>query len=161
MTKSIPKPGPLGPIIDHPGPPITDCVFPTLTVGPVGQNTTLLKRLDWARFWTSPNWYRVLWSDESKFKIFGSKRRQYIRRSAGERMSDHCIIPTVKLGGGCVMVWGCFGAGGNAGIVKIKILNKEGYRQILKDHVISSGKCLIGNNFLFHKIMTQSIQPWL
>lgn len=31
--------------------------------------------------WTTAQWDRVLWSDESKFEIFGNKRRVYVRRS--------------------------------------------------------------------------------
>ncbi|XP_065323974.1 uncharacterized protein LOC135931039 isoform X2 [Gordionus sp. m RMFG-2023] len=40
MTKTI-KPGPLDPVIDHPGPPITGCIFPIQTGGPIDPNITL------------------------------------------------------------------------------------------------------------------------
>jgi len=49
------------------------------------------KRLEWTkkhRYWTTSDWNKVLWSDESKFEIFGSKRRVFVRRLAGERVSD-------------------------------------------------------------------------
>jgi len=38
----------------------------------------------------------VLWSDESKFEIFGSTRRVFVRRGQGERMVSTCMVPTVK-----------------------------------------------------------------
>jgi transposase len=47
------------------------------------------KRLEWAKQhqnWTINQWNRMLWSDESKFEVFGSKRRVFVRRSAGERV---------------------------------------------------------------------------
>lgn len=61
------------------------------------------------RRWTIAEWKKVLWSDESKFEIFGNKRKIYVRRKVNERFSKNCIVPTVKHGGGSVMVWGCFG----------------------------------------------------
>jgi len=51
-------------------------------------------------------WRSVLWSDESKFAIFGTNLRVFVRRREGERMVSACVAPTVKHGGGSVMVWG-------------------------------------------------------
>lgn len=45
--------------------------------------------------WTNDQWDRVLWSDESKFEIFGNKRRVYVRRAENERTRMECILPTV------------------------------------------------------------------
>ena len=44
----------------------------------------------------------------SIFEIFGSNRRVFVRRGVGERMISACVFPTVKHGGGGIMVWGCF-----------------------------------------------------
>jgi hypothetical protein len=49
-------------------------------------------------------WKSVLWSDESKFEMFGSNRRVFVRRRVGERMISACVVHTVKHGGGGVMV---------------------------------------------------------
>ena len=49
--------------------------------------------------------------DESKFEVFGSHRRTFVRCRTGEKMLEECLTPSVKHGGGNVMVWGCFGAG--------------------------------------------------
>jgi len=65
------------------------------------------KRLEWAkrhRYWTTSDWNKVLWSDESKFEIFGSKRRVIVRRLAGERVSDQCVVSSVKHGRGSVII---------------------------------------------------------
>lgn len=110
------------------------------------------KRLIWAKQhqnWTVDQWKRVLWTDESKFEIFGSRRRVYVRRRIGERLTPECIVPTVKHGGGAVMLWGCF-AGNSAGDIHrvTGILNQNGYHSILQRHAIPSGTRLIGDNFV-------------
>lgn len=111
------------------------------------------KRLQWAKLhrnWTINEWKNVLWSDESKFEVFGQKRRIFVRRSAQEKMLPDCIAPTVKHGGGSVLVWGCFSLAGMGDLIKIDgIMRKENYREILENHVLPSGLRLIGNNFEF------------
>lgn len=73
------------------------------------------KRLKFAndhKHWTEEDWMKVLFTDESKFEIFGTKRRVYIRRRPHEKYHKSCILPTVKHGGGSVMVWGSVSAKG-------------------------------------------------
>jgi hypothetical protein len=41
-----------------------------------------------------------------KFEIFGSNRRVFVRHREAERMIFTYVVPTVKHGGGGVMVWG-------------------------------------------------------
>lgn len=120
---------------------------------PLLRRQNKIKRLQWAKEhknWTHEQWERVLWSDESKFEVFGSKRRIFVRRSKEERMLDPCVIPTVKHGGGSVMVWGCFGGQATGDLVKIEgILKKQGYKKIIKENVVRSGQRLIGRKFIF------------
>ena len=49
-------------------------------------------------------WNNVLWSDEMKFNLFGSDGFKHVRRQRGEKYKDMYVIPTVKHGGGNVMV---------------------------------------------------------
>lgn len=52
------------------------------------RNVDKKKRLEWAKKhanWIAQNWNSVLWTDESKFEIFGSKRRVYVRRYPGSK----------------------------------------------------------------------------
>lgn len=111
------------------------------------------KRLAFARKhqnWTLEQWKSVLWSDESKFELFGSKRQQHVRRMKGERFKKQCIVSTVKHGGGSVMVWGCFGYDGVGELVKIEgTMRKEQYHQILQRSAIPSGIGLIGYGFTY------------
>lgn len=117
------------------------------------QNKT--KRLAWAmkhRHWTTEDWKKVLWTDESKFQIFGSSRRIFVRRRVGERMVPQCVTSTVKHGGGSVMVWGCFAGSRVGDLYRVRgTLNQNGYHSILQRHAIPSGMRLIGQRFILQQ----------
>ena len=68
----------------------------------------------------------MLWIDESKFELFGTNQRVYVRRRTGERLIDNCISPTVKHGGGNIMVWGSISGGGVGDLVKIGVIMDKG-----------------------------------
>ncbi|CAK9827692.1 Transposable element Tc1 transposase [Anthophora retusa] len=90
----------------------------------------------------------VLWTDESKFEIFGNKRRQFVRRRKGEAYQEGCLKPTVKHGGGSVMVWSCISANGVGDLIRIDgKLTATQYLKILQ-HAVPSGQRLIRNKFL-------------
>ncbi len=55
-------------------------------------------------------WNIVLWSDETKINLFGSDGVKCVWRQPGEEYKDKCVLPTVKHGGGSIMVWGCMSA---------------------------------------------------
>ncbi len=57
-------------------------------------------------------WNQVLWFDETKINWFGSEGVKRVWRQPGEEYKDKCVLPTVKHGGGSVMVWGCMSAAG-------------------------------------------------
>lgn len=122
---------------------------------PFLRKENMKKRLKWAhehKNWSLEQWKNVLWTDESKFEIFGSKKRTYVRRKPGERMMNQCVVPKVKHGGGSVMVWGCFGNNKVGDLFKINgILRKEQYNSILIHHAVPSGLRLIGQNFIFQQ----------
>ena len=95
--------------------------------------------------WTIEQWNNVLWSNESKYEILSLKRRKF-----GEQMKDVCLKPTVKYGGGSIMVWRCLIANGLSDLDRIDgITNVEKYRQILIHHAIPSVKRLRSNGFIF------------
>ena len=95
-------------------------------------------------------WKSVLWSDESKFEICGSNRRVFGRCRVGERMISACVVPTVKHGGGGVMLWGCFA--GDTDLFRIQgTLNQHGYDSILQRYAIPSGLRLVGLSFVFQQ----------
>ena len=70
----------------------------------------IAKHLAWAidhQNWTPDDWRKVVFSDESKFKIWGSDGRKWCWRRVGEAFDPRFVKPTVKHGGGRIMVWGC------------------------------------------------------
>ena len=101
--------------------------------------------------WTKDDWNKVLWTDESKFELFGTNRSIYVRRRTGERLIDDCISTTVKHVGGH-MVWGSISGGGVGDLVKIEgIMDKKVYHNILVRHAVPSGHRLNGDNFVFQE----------
>jgi transposase len=82
--------------------------------------------------WTTDDWRRVVWSDESKFQLFGSDGRKWYWKTLGQPLNDRSIKPTVKYGGGNIMVWGCLTARGLGNLCRIDgRLDGKLYREIL------------------------------
>ena len=113
------------------------------------------RRLAWARdhlTWTADDWARVLWSDESRFQLYQSDGRVYVRRCVGEAFAEGCVVPTVKHGGSGIMVWGCFSAAGVGDLVRVEQkIDAAVYVDVLRDHLIPSAHRLIGPEFLFQQ----------
>ncbi len=60
----------------------------------------------------------------------------------GERMLS-CTIPTVKHGGGNIMLWGCFSAKGPGRLICVKErMNGAMYCEILSENLLPSARAL-------------------
>jgi hypothetical protein len=75
-------------------------------------------------------------SDETKMELFGLNAKRHVWRKSG-------TIPTVKHGGGSIMLWGCISAAGTGRLVRIQaIMNREKYREILDENLLQSAQDL-------------------
>lgn len=102
--------------------------------------------------WTVEDWKRVAFSDESKFNLFGSDGRQHIRRPIGTRNDVRYQIPTVKHGGGSVMVWGVFSAQGVSPLVQINgNMNAAIYKDILENNLLTYAEETMPQDWIFQQ----------
>lgn len=104
---------------------------PKLSIG----NT--VGRRDWAQEMSdldADDWRCVIFSDESKFNLFGSDGVQYCRRRKGEALEERNLLFTVPHGGGSVMVWGCITEFGPGRLVRVtERMTGTKYTEILTD----------------------------
>ena len=100
----------------------------------------------------------MIWSDEAKIELFGLNAKRHIWRKP-------CTIPTVKHGGGRIMLWGCFSVAGTGRLVRIKA--KMNGAKILDENLLQSTQDLrLGWKFTFQqdsnpKYTVRKTQEWL
>ncbi len=105
------------------------------------------------------NWVKVLWSDETKIQLLdiNSTHRVWRRRNAAYDPKN--TIPTVKHGGGNIMLWGCFSAKGTGQLHRIKgKMDGAMYRQ---DQGIENGSWRIFQHDNDPKHTAKATKEWL
>uniref|UniRef100_A0A8C4N7K6 Transposase n=1 Tax=Eptatretus burgeri TaxID=7764 RepID=A0A8C4N7K6_EPTBU len=84
-------------------------------------------------------WKNVLWTDESKVDLFGLNEKCYVYRKPNTVFHHKDLVPTVKHGGGSIMVWGCFAVSGPWRLAILEgTMNSGLYQQILQENVRAS-----------------------
>lgn len=84
-----------------------------------------------------------MWSDETKIEVFGANSTRCVWRKKKAELHPKNTIPTVKYGGGNIMLWGCFSAKGTGRLCCIKKrMNGAMYRQILDNNLLPSARAL-------------------
>jgi hypothetical protein len=83
------------------------------------------------------DWEKVVFSDESRFNLFGTDGVKYIRRPRNSRYMPKYMEPAVKHAGGNVMVWGCFSANGTGTPHRIQgRMDSLTYRDIINNLMV-------------------------
>lgn len=120
---------------------------------PLLTKTMKQKRLSWAKqhvSWTMDQWNLVIFSDESKFNLYGSDGKRYVRRRKNEAFHPDCISPTVKFPAG-QMVWGSISSKGVGrlkfitGTVNASIYTgilDECLKPVIRDHFKGARNCI-------------------
>ncbi|KAG2462209.1 TC1A transposase, partial [Polypterus senegalus] len=96
---------------------------------------------------------KILWSDETMIELFGVNARHHVCRKPGTGHHQANTIPTVKHGGGSIMLWGCFSVAGTGRLVRIKGKKTATmYRVILDENLLQSALDLrLGRRFIFQQ----------
>lgn len=80
----------------------------------------------------------MIWSDESKFNLFGSDSQPYVRRKTGERYSEESTVKTVKHSDS-QMVYGCCSYYSIGKMYFVDgIMNASMYNEVLQDKLVPS-----------------------
>lgn len=117
--------------------------------------------------WTVKDWEKVLWTDESKYCLFGSDGRRYVRRPDNHRNDPRYMTGTVKHGGGNVMVYGAFSASAVGPLVKIDgIMDGLMFKDILEKHTVPYGSKKLGRGWILQmdndpKHRSKVVSQWI
>jgi len=100
-------------------------------------------------------WNNVLWTDETKVKMFGYNAQQHVLRKPNTAYQHKHLIPTVKHGGGGLMIWACSAATGPGHLAVIEsTMNSSVYQSILESNVRPSvWQLKLGWNWVINRTM--------
>ncbi|KAK3545317.1 hypothetical protein QTP70_003720 [Hemibagrus guttatus] len=114
------------------------------------------------------DWENVIWSDETKIELFGKNSTCRVWRRKNAELHPKNTIPTVKHGGGTIMLWGCFSAKGPGRLICVKErMNGAMYREILSKNLLPSARALkMKRGWVFQhdndpKHTTRATKEWL
>ncbi|MCJ8733481.1 hypothetical protein PDJAM_G00223940 [Pangasius djambal] len=89
------------------------------------------------------DWENVIWSDETKIELFGKNSTCRVWRRKNAELHPKNTIPTVKHGGGNIMLWVCFSAKGPGRLILVKErMNGAMYHEILSENLLPSARAL-------------------
>ncbi|KAI5624440.1 hypothetical protein C0J50_15962, partial [Silurus asotus] len=144
------------------------CLIPL--VKPILNQRQCQRLLTWdkeKKNWTVAQWSKVSFLDESKFCIlYGNQGPRVWRKGTEKSMIDP--PPTMKHGGGSIMLWGCFASACTGKLQRVQgSMNSLQYQEILDDSVMQSvtnlrlGRCWTFQQDNDPKHISKSTRAWL
>ncbi|KAK5866290.1 hypothetical protein PBY51_020492 [Eleginops maclovinus] len=113
-------------------------------------------------------WEKVIWPDETKIELFGLNSTRRVWRTKKDEYNPKNAIPTVKHGGGNIILWGCFSAKGTGRLHRIEgRMDGAMYREILANNLLPSVRALkMGRGWVFQhdndpKHTARATKEWL
>ena len=102
-----------------------------MVVKPLRSRRTCELRERWAinhSFWSEARWNRVVFTDESRFRLHVNDGRVMVWRKRGQRFDERFITKSALAGGGSVHVWGGIWRGGRTALrILRQTVNGETY----------------------------------
>ncbi|KAI1002524.1 hypothetical protein K3495_g5679 [Podosphaera aphanis] len=99
-------------------------------------------RLDFAmahKYWTTDDWKRIVWSDETKINRLQSDGRSWTWKMRGRGLIEREVEETLKFGGGHIMIWGCILREGTGNMCKIDgLMDQHLYTEILEGDLLQT-----------------------
>ncbi|KAI4885875.1 hypothetical protein NFI96_032822 [Prochilodus magdalenae] len=83
--------------------------------------------------------HKEMLSFGTKIELFGHNKGRYAWRKKNTALQEKHLLPTVKFGGGSIMLWGCVASTGTINLVKVEgRMDSNQYQQILETNVQES-----------------------